>query len=82
MARPSRLAVLVLAYCGLRWGELAALEAKRIDLVFAGLRGGGVLQTGSSSRRCDRTAVAVGLRTSCGLPGGSRADQPSRSEWR
>ncbi|HEY8093667.1 MAG TPA: site-specific integrase, partial [Acidimicrobiales bacterium] len=27
-----RLVVLVLAYCGLRWGELAALKVKRVDL--------------------------------------------------
>jgi integrase len=28
-----RLAVLVLAYCGLRWSELAALRVKRVDLL-------------------------------------------------
>lgn len=28
-----RLAVLVLAYCGLRWGELAALRVRRVDLM-------------------------------------------------
>ena len=28
-----RLVVLVLAYCGLRWGELAALRTRRIDLL-------------------------------------------------
>ena len=33
-----RLAVLVLAYCGLRWSELAALRAGRVDLVRGRLR--------------------------------------------
>jgi integrase len=28
-----RLAVLILAYCGLRWGELAGLRVKRLDLM-------------------------------------------------
>ncbi len=28
-----RLAILVLAYCGLRWGELAALRVRRVDLM-------------------------------------------------
>lgn len=29
---PWRLMIMVLAYCGLRWGELAALRARRIDI--------------------------------------------------
>ena len=32
-AGPGRLVVLVLAYCGLRWGELAALRVSRLDLM-------------------------------------------------
>ena len=32
-AGPGRLVVLVLAYCGLRWGELAALKVARVDLL-------------------------------------------------
>ena len=32
-ARAGRLVVLVLAYTGLRWGELAALKASRVDLM-------------------------------------------------
>jgi integrase len=30
---PYRLAVLVLAYCGLRWGEFAALRVSQLDLM-------------------------------------------------
>lgn len=30
---PDRLLVLVLAYCGLRWGEAAALRVRRVDLL-------------------------------------------------
>jgi integrase len=33
MAGPGRLVVLVLAYTGLRWGELAALQVSRLDLM-------------------------------------------------
>jgi len=32
-ARPYRLLVLVAAYCGLRWGEIAALRVRRVDLL-------------------------------------------------
>jgi integrase len=32
-AGPYRLVVLLLAYCGLRWGELAALRVRRVDLM-------------------------------------------------
>jgi integrase len=32
-AGPGRLVVLTLAYCGLRWGELAGLRVKRVDLM-------------------------------------------------
>ncbi len=32
-AGPGRLAVLVLAYTGIRWGELAALRVSRVDLM-------------------------------------------------
>ena len=32
-AGPYRLLVLVLAYCGLRWGEAAALKVSRVDLM-------------------------------------------------
>jgi integrase len=32
-AGPGRLAVLVLAYCGLRWSELAALRVRSVDLL-------------------------------------------------
>ncbi len=32
-AGPYRLLVLVLAYCGLRWGEAAALRSRRVDLM-------------------------------------------------
>ncbi|MQB02230.1 MAG: tyrosine-type recombinase/integrase, partial [Actinobacteria bacterium] len=32
-AGPGRLVVLTLAYCGLRWGELAALKVSRLDLL-------------------------------------------------
>lgn len=32
-AGPYRLLVLVLAYCGLRWGEMAALKVSRVDLM-------------------------------------------------
>jgi integrase len=38
-AGPHGLIVLVLAYTGLRWGELAALRVKRVDLVRRRLRG-------------------------------------------
>jgi integrase len=33
LAGPGRLVVLVLAYTGLRWGELAALKVSRVDLL-------------------------------------------------
>lgn len=32
-AGPYRVLVLVLAYCGLRWGEVAALKVRRVDLM-------------------------------------------------
>jgi integrase len=32
-AGPGRLAILVLAYTGIRWGELAALRVSRVDLM-------------------------------------------------
>jgi integrase len=32
-AGPGRVAVLVLAYCGLRWGELLGLRTRRVDLM-------------------------------------------------